>query len=95
MIHPRRNRNFQTPRVSFSRPQSPESSSSEVSSITLPDTPTLTSQHNNSNIPSDYLGSTPTSEQIPENPITPLPPPTPPNDYHIGQHNLTHKENQT
>ena len=37
----------------------------------MPDTPTLTSQHSFSNIPSDYLGSTPTSEQIRENPFNP------------------------
>ena len=71
IIHPRRNRNFQTPRVDFSIPQSPTSSSSEVSSNTLPNTPTLTSQQSTPNIPSDYLGSTPTSEQIRENPVNP------------------------
>ena len=44
---------------------------SELSSSTLPDNPTLTPQHSISNIPSDYLGSTPTSEQIRENPFNP------------------------
>ena len=92
IIHPRRNRNFQTTRVTFNIPQSPTPSISEVSINTLPDTPTLTSQQNTPNLPSDYPGSTPTSEQIRENPFNP---PTPPNDYHIRQHNLTHKENQT
>ena len=42
IIHPRRNRNFQTPRITFSIPQSPTTSIPENSSITLPDTPTLT-----------------------------------------------------
>ena len=71
IIHPRRNRNFQTPRVTFNIPQSPTPSTSEVSSITLPDTPTLTSQQNTPNLASDYLGSTPTSEQIRDNPFNP------------------------
>ena len=71
IIHPRRNRNFQTPRVTFSIPQSPTPTSSEISSITIPDPPTLTSQQTTLNIPSDYLGSTPTSAQIRENPFNP------------------------
>ena len=37
----------------------------------MPETPTLLSQHSTSNIPSDYLGSTPTSEQIRENLFNP------------------------
>ena len=37
----------------------------------MSETPTLLSQHSTSNIPSDYLGSTPTSEQIRENPFNP------------------------
>ena len=37
----------------------------------LPETPTLISKHSTSNIPSDYLGSTPTSEHIRENPFNP------------------------
>ena len=69
IIHPRRNRNFQTPRVHFDIPQSPTPTTSENSSSTLPETPTLISQHSTSSIPSDYLGSTPTSEQIRENPF--------------------------
>ena len=64
IIHPRRNRNFQTPRITFSIHQSPTPSISENSSITLPDTPTLTP-----NIHSEHLGSTPTSAQILENPF--------------------------
>ena len=71
IIHPRRNRNFQTPRVTFSIPQSPTPSSSEISSITIPDTPTLTSQQITPNIPSDYLGSTPTSALTRENHFNP------------------------
>ena len=71
IIHPRRNRNFQTPRINFSIPQSPTPTSSENSSITLPDTPTLTSQQSTPNIPSENLGSTPTSAQIRENPFNP------------------------
>ena len=45
-------------------------SSSENSSITLPDTPTLTPQQSIHNIPSE-LGSTPTTAQIRENPFNP------------------------
>ena len=51
----------------------------------MPDTPTFTSQHSTSNIPSDYLGSTSTSEQIRENPFNP-PPQNLLNAYHIGLH---------
>ena len=58
IIHPRRNRNFQTLRVHFDIPQSPTPTSSENSSSTLPETPTLLSEHSTSSIPSDYLGST-------------------------------------
>ena len=75
IIHPRRNRSFQTPRVHFDIPQSPTPTTPEISSSTLPETPTLLSQQSTSNIPSDYLGSTPTSEQIRENPFNPTPPP--------------------
>ena len=39
-------------------------------------TPTLTSQQSTSNIPSDYLGSISTSEQIRGNPFNPPPPNT-------------------
>ena len=71
IIHPRRNRNFQTPIVHFDIPQSPTPTTSELSSSTLPETPTLLSQQSISNIPSHYLGSTPTSQQIRENPFNP------------------------
>ena len=82
IIHPRRKRSFQTPRVHFDIPQSPTPTTSEISNSTLPETPTLLSQQSTSNIPSDYLGSTPTSEQICENPFNP---PIPQHDYHITQ----------
>ena len=75
IVHPRGNRNFQTPRVHFDKPQSPTPTTSESSSNTLPETPPLLSQRSTSSIPSDYLGSTPTSEQIRENPFNPPPPP--------------------
>ena len=71
IIHPRRNKNFQTPRVHFDIPQSPTPPTPEISSNTLPETPTLLSQLSTSSIPSDYLGSTPTSEQIREYPFNP------------------------
>ena len=71
IIHPPRNRNFQNPRVHFNIPQSRTPNTTELSSSTLPETPTLFSQQSISNIPSDYLGSTPTSEQIRENPFNP------------------------
>ena len=71
IIHSRRNRNFQTPRVHFDIPQSPAPTTSETSSRTLPETPTLLSQHSTSSLSSGYLGSTPTSQQIRENPFKP------------------------
>ena len=71
IIHPRRNRNFQTPRVHFDIPQSPSPSTPENPISILPETPTLLSQRSTSSLPSDYLGSTPTSEQIRENPFNP------------------------
>ena len=76
IIHPRRNRSFQTPRVHFDIPQSPTPTSSENPNSTLPETPLLLSQRSTSSIPSDYLGSTPTSEQIRENPFNPPNPTT-------------------
>ena len=67
IIHPQRKRNFQTPRVHFNTPnhqhQLPQNFQQE--------TPTLLSQHSTSIIPSDYLGSTPTSQLIRENPFNP------------------------
>ena len=71
IIHPRRNRNFQTPRVHFNIAQSPTPTKSELSSSPLRETLTLVSHQSISNFPSDYLGSTPTSEQIRENPFNP------------------------
>ena len=58
-----------TPPEHFNIPQSPTPTTSEISSSTLPETPTLASQQSISNLPSDCLGSTPTSEQIRENPF--------------------------
>ena len=71
IIHPRRNRNSQTPRVHFDISQSPTPTTSENPNSTLPETPPLLSQRSTSSIPSDYLASTPTSEQIRENPFNP------------------------
>ena len=71
IIHPRQNRNFQTPRVQFNIPQLPISNPLDLTSSTISDTPPTASQQSTSNIPSDYLGSTPTSEQIRENPFNP------------------------
>ena len=91
-MHPRRNRNFQTPRVHFDIPQSPSPITPENPNSTLQETPTLLSQRSASSIPSDYLGSTPTSEQIRDNPFNP---PISQHDYHIGQRTHLHKVNQT
>ena len=93
IIHPRRNRNFRTPRGHFDIPQSPTPTSSENPNSTLPETPPLLSQRSTSSISSDYLGSTPTSEQIRANPFNPPPPIQ--HDYHIGQRTHIHKVNQT
>ena len=71
IIHPRRNRSFQNPRVHFDIPQSPTPTTSENPNSTLPETPPLLSQRSTSSIPSDYLGSTSISEQIRENPFKP------------------------
>ena len=73
IIHPRRKRNFQTPRVVFDIPQSPSPSTPENPISVLPETPTLLLQRSTSSIPSDYLGSIPTSEQIRDNSLTPKP----------------------
>ena len=93
IIHPRRNRNFQTPRVQFNIPQSPTSRPLDLSSRTLPETTPTVSQQSISSIPSDYLGSTPTSEQIRENPFnnpttTERPPYWVTNKYPHGEPNL-------
>ena len=50
-------------------PQSPTKSPLDLSSSTLPETPPIASQKSISHIPSDYLGSTPSSEQIRKNPF--------------------------
>ena len=76
----------------FNIPQSPTPTTSELSSSTLPETPTLLSQHSISNIPLDYLGSTPTSQQSEK---TLLIPQTQQKNYHIGQHFHIHKLNRT
>ena len=96
IIHPRRNRNFQTPRVHFNIPQSPTPTTSELSSSTLPETPTLASQHSISNVPTDYLDSTPTSEQSRENPFNPTdtterPPYWTTHSYTQGEPNLVNE----
>ena len=64
IIHARRNRNFQNPRNNFNIPESPTPSPLDLSSSTIPDTPPIASQQSTSNIPSDYLGSTPTSKKF-------------------------------
>ena len=56
-------------KVQFNIPQSPTSRPLDLSSSTLPDKLPTASQQSTSNIPSHYLGSTPTSEQIRENPF--------------------------
>ena len=79
IIHPRRNRSFQTPRSHFDIPNSPTPTTSENPNSLLPETPPLLSQRSTASIPSDYLGSTPTSEQIRKNLFNPPPPPLNPN----------------
>ena len=69
IIHPKRNRNLQNPRVQFSIPHSPTTNPINLSSSTIQSIPQTPLQQNRSNIPSDYSGSTPTSEQIRENPF--------------------------
>ena len=62
---------MQTPRVQFNIPHSPIANPIDLSSNTIQSSPQTPSQQNTSNIPSDYLGSTPTSEKIQENPLNP------------------------
>ena len=72
IIHHRRNRNFTTPIVHFKISSSPSLNPLDLSSSTIQSTPSpLQSflQQNTLNIPSDYLGSTPTSEKVRENPF--------------------------
>ena len=71
IIHPRRNRVLQTKRVQFNIPHSSIANHIDLSSSTIQSTPQIATQQITSNIPSDYLGSTPTSEQIRENPFNP------------------------
>ena len=71
IIHPRQNRNLQNPRVQFSIPHSPTTNPTNLSSSTIQSTPQTPAQQKTSNIHSDYLGSTPTSEQIRENHFKP------------------------
>ena len=84
IIYPRRNQKFATPRVQFITPRSPspnhlDLSSSTIQSTDAPPPPppnTITSifitKCSKHPIPSDYLGSTPTSEKIYENPFNHL-----------------------
>ena len=58
-------------RVQFNIPHSPIGTPIDLSSITFQSTPQTPRQQITSNIPSDYLGSTPTSEQVRENPFNP------------------------
>ena len=62
---------MQNPRVQFNIPHSPTTNPVDLSSSTIQSTPQTSTQQNTSNIPSDFLGSTPTSEQIRENPFNP------------------------
>ena len=71
IIHPRRSRKMQTPRVQFKIPQSPIANPLDLSSSTIQSTLLTASQQGTSNIPSDYSGTIPTSEQIQENPFNP------------------------
>ena len=60
---------MQTPRVEFNIPHSPLANPIDLSSSTIQSTPQTSLQENTLNIPSDCLGSTPTSEQNRENPF--------------------------
>ena len=71
IIHPRQNRHLQNTRVQFNIPHSPTTNPVNLSSSTIQTTPKIPSQQKLSNKPSDYLGSTPTSEQIREKPFNP------------------------
>ena len=55
IIHSGRNRNLQTPRVQFNIPHSPIANPVDLTSSTIQSTPQAPTQHNTSNIPSDYL----------------------------------------
>ena len=71
VIHSRRNRSLQNPRVQFSISHSPTMTPINVSSSTIQSTPQTPLQQNTSNSTSDCLGSTPTYEQIRENSFNP------------------------
>ena len=73
IINPRRNRNFTTPRGHFNIPSSPTPISLDLSSTTIQCTIHRynLANKNTPNVPPDYLGSTPTSEQIRESPFKP------------------------
>ena len=71
IIHPRRNRNIQNTTVQFNIPHSPTTNSINLSSGKIQSTPQTPSQQNVSNLISDYLGSTLTSERIRENHFNP------------------------
>ena len=60
---------MQAPRVQFNIPHSPITNPIDLSSSTIQSTSQTPTQQNTSNFPSDYLGSTPTSKQIRENPF--------------------------
>ena len=62
---------MQNPRVQFNIPHSQTTTPLNLSSSTIQSNPQTPVQQNTSNIPSDYLGSIPTSEQIRENPFDP------------------------
>ena len=62
---------MQNPRVQFNIPHSPTTNPTNLSSSTVQSTPQTPVQQNTSNILSDFLGSTPTSEKIRENPYNP------------------------
>ena len=84
IIHPRRNRNFQTPRVHFDIPQSPSPSTPKNPISILPETPTLLSQRSTSSI----------HQHLNKYVTIPLTPPTKHHDYHIGHYTHSHKVNQ-
>ena len=62
---------MQNPRVQFNIPHSPTTNPLHLPSKTIQSTPQTPSQQNTSNILLDFLGSTPTSEKIRENPLNP------------------------
>ena len=66
IIYPRQCEILQTPRVQFNISHSPIADPIDLFSSTIQSAPQTASQQITSNIPSDYLGSTPTSEHIRE-----------------------------